>query len=218
MAQRQAPATAESPKSEGPGRSAQRRRTRAAILAAASRLIAGGADPSIDDIALAADVARRTVYLHFPTLDQLLLDASVGALSAQTVDAALGTDGGSGETGNAAERVDALLRSMASSAPETLPLGRKIIRLTVDAPPRAAGEQRRGYRRLEWIECAIQPLRDTLTDEQFDRLRGALALVAGWEAMVVLRDICGMQPDREEDVLRWAAQGLVTAMLSEITT
>jgi AcrR family transcriptional regulator len=62
-------------------REAQRRRTRAAIVAAAMDLLEQGQTPSLSDVADAADVSRRTVYLHFPTLEQLLIDATVGALS-----------------------------------------------------------------------------------------------------------------------------------------
>src|ERR1700734_2116544 len=65
----------------GAGRAAQRRRTRKAIVEAASRLLTAGADPSINDIAAAADVSRRTIYTYFPTLDQLLLDAAIGAMN-----------------------------------------------------------------------------------------------------------------------------------------
>src|SRR5205085_8436589 len=71
------------------GRYRQRRRTRAAIVAAAAEMLRAGRTPSINDIAEAADVSRRTVYLHFPTLDQLLLDATLGMLSQAAVDEAI---------------------------------------------------------------------------------------------------------------------------------
>ena len=48
-------------------RPAQRRRTRKAIVDAAMTLIAQGKTPSVADVAAAADVSRRTVYLYFPT-------------------------------------------------------------------------------------------------------------------------------------------------------
>jgi hypothetical protein len=43
-------------------------------------------------------------------------------------------------------------------SPVSLPLGRKLIKLTVDAPP-ADGGPRRGYRRIAWIERALEPAR-----------------------------------------------------------
>src|ERR1700753_1167817 len=67
----------------GPGRAgpAQRRGPRAAIVAATAQLLSAGADPSMADIAAAADVSRRTIYTYFSTLHHLLLDATLGALS-----------------------------------------------------------------------------------------------------------------------------------------
>ena len=41
------------------------------------------------EIADAAEVSRRTVYLHFPSLEHLLLDATAGALSQVHVEATL---------------------------------------------------------------------------------------------------------------------------------
>src|SRR4051812_47980261 len=193
------------------GREAQRRRTRQAIVEATQRLLREGADPSVDDVAAAAQVSRRTIYLHFPTLDQLLLDASVGLMTENDVDGALDQVEGASD---ARERVDALVRALLARADETLPMGRRIIRLTVDAPP-APGEARRGYRRVEWIERALEPLRSRLTAEQFERLTSALALVAGWEAMTVLRDVRGLDAEHEQRVLTWAAGALVEAMLAE---
>jgi len=71
------------------GRFRQRRRTRAAIVAATTELLRSGATPSVGEIADAADVSRRTVYSYFPTLEQLLLDATLGMLSQTAVDDAI---------------------------------------------------------------------------------------------------------------------------------
>src|SRR3954470_5871126 len=70
-------------------RPAQRRRTRKAIVDAAIALLARGQTPSVADVAAAADVSRRTVYMYFPTFDQLLVDATVGALSGASVERAM---------------------------------------------------------------------------------------------------------------------------------
>lgn len=192
------------------GRAAQRRRTRAAIVAATRELVAQGKTPSIDEIAAAADVSRRTIYMYFPTVDQLLLDATVALLSEATVDRVLDPDQHGDDV---IARTDALAKTLVDLAPETLPLGRKIIRLTVDASPAEDGE-RRGYRRIEWIERAVEPLRDRVTAKEYERLVSALSLILGWEAMVVLRDVRGLDAKREEDVIRWASRVLVEATLA----
>lgn len=197
----------------GAGRAAQRRRTRKAIVEATIGLLTEGSTPSVDEIARAADVSRRTVYLHFPSLDQLLLDATVGALSQAGVDAALGQEV---EGDDAADRVDALARGLVGYSDETLHLGRQLVRLSLDPAHEVPdGLPRRGFRRTEWIERALEPARGRLSGEQFERLVSALSLVLGWEALIVLRDVRGAGRDEEEAVIRWAARALVNAMQAE---
>src|SRR5579872_3336731 len=50
---------------EDQGRVRQKRRTRRAILAAASALIGEGKRPSVEEVADAAEVSRRTAYRYF---------------------------------------------------------------------------------------------------------------------------------------------------------
>jgi AcrR family transcriptional regulator len=163
----------------------------------------------MSDIADAAQVSRRTVYLHFPTLEQLLIDATLGALSQQSVDEAIEA----ADPGGAVEaRVTAMIGALSSLSGQTLPLGRSLIRLTVDGPPPAEpGTTRRGYRRIGWIEKAIEPLRDSLTTEQYDRLLSGLAVVIGWEALIVMNDLRGLSPEQQHETSLWAAQALIRA-------
>jgi AcrR family transcriptional regulator len=197
------------------GREAQRRRTRKAIVDAAVRLSTGGAAPSVDEIAAAADVSRRTVYMYFPAVDQLLIDATAGALNEPPVEAALSDPA---LVHDAAGRVEALIRTLLKYSPESLPLGRRMIRLTVDPPLNGAPEPigpRRNQRRIEWLEEACEPLRDTLSDPSFQRLISALTMVVGWEAQVALRDVRGLDPQAEQEAMLWAARVLVEGAIRE---
>jgi AcrR family transcriptional regulator len=179
-------------------------------VAATRQLISDGKSPSIDEIAAAADVSRRTIYMYYATLDQLILDATAGLLSETAIDAVLDPDRYGDDV---LARVDGLARALAELAPESLPLGRKIISLTVDTPP---GEgSRRGYRRLEWIERALEPAKSRLSDQDYERLVSALAVFLGWEAMIVLEDVRGLDQAQEEETIRWAARVLVEAALTE---
>jgi AcrR family transcriptional regulator len=208
-----APAGPAAPGEAEHGRHRQRRRTRAAIVDAAAELLRGGTTPSVGEIADAADVSRRTVYTYFPTLEQLLLDATLGMLSQTAVDEAIdAADAGD----DPAERVLAMVRAFAAMSDETLPLGRSLIRLTVDAPqPADSSRPKRGYRRIAWIERALEPLRDELDADGFERLVSALAMVVGWEALIVLQDLRGLDRERELEVTSWAARTLVRAALAE---
>src|SRR4051794_37675488 len=152
-------------------RPAQRRRTRKAIVAAAAGLLKAGETPSVGQVAEVADVSRRTVYQYFPTLEQLLIDATLGLLDESAVEAAIEAAAieAADPVDDAEARVTALITAIAESATEQLPLGRQLIRLTVETPPSPEpGAPRRGYRRTAWIESAVEPLRDRLDPPRFE--------------------------------------------------
>jgi AcrR family transcriptional regulator len=184
-------------------REAQRRRTRRAIVEAAARLLAEGGEPSVAKIADAAEVSRRTVYLYFPTLEHLLADAALEAARARV-------EPRFELAGDPAERLEGLVRALQQGFAETEVLGRTIIRHTVGAR-RTGARPRRGYRRVEWIERALEPLGEELPAERFERLVSALTLVMGWEAMIVLEDTRGLDHAEAEEVCVWAAAALLAA-------
>ncbi len=112
--------------------------------------------------------------MYFPALDQLLVDATAGALNEPPVEAALSD---LALADDAAGRVDALIRTLLEYSPQSLPLGRRMIRLTVDPPTNGAPEPvgpRRSQHRIEWLDQACAPLRDTLSEDSYQRLISAL--------------------------------------------
>lgn len=181
-------------------------------------LLTDGGAPTVDEVANAADVSRRTVYLHFSTFDQLLLDATLGALSAVETGPGTAPAAAGPPKDDAFARVDALVRAVLGQAATTLPLGRQVLRLTLDAPAdedSAPPAPRRGCRRIQWIETAVEPLRPHLDGEQFERLVSALAVLIGFESMVVMRDVRGAGAAAEVRVISWAARTLLDAMCAE---
>ncbi len=77
---------------------------------------------------------------------------------------------------------------------------------TLGEEPRLA----RGHRR-ELLRQAIAPLGEKLPPAEFERLAQALSLVFGVEALVVLKDIWGLDASATRQVVRWAAAALVRA-------
>lgn len=206
--------------SQHEGRYKQKRRTRTAILTAARELIRQGKVPSVADAADAADVSRRTAYRYFPTQEQLLTEAQLEgerAVFERVFEAP--------ELAHDIEaRLDALVRTMFAVARSTEPLMRTMIRLTVDRGrdedrehAAEAERPRRGYRRIDWIEMALAPIRMQLDETSFERLVSGLALCVGIEALLVLRDIRGLDLAAAEEVSRWTARSLLHASLAEST-
>jgi AcrR family transcriptional regulator len=196
------------------GRPAQRRRTRSAIIAAATDLLGAGKSPSVAEIAEAADVSRRTVYMYFPTLEHLLLDATLGTIAKSSVEQTVES---LTHEPDIEARVEQLARALQRGAAETEQQGRRLLRLTAEASsdggPRA--HPPRGYRRVEWVERVLAPLRPTLGKKRFERLVSALVMVLGWESLIVQRDIRGLSLEESEDVSAWAALALLRATLAE---
>lgn len=200
-----------------PGRERQKRRTRKALLAAAAELIAAGRTPSVTEVADAADVSRRTAYRYFPTPDQLLVEAALEALRPGIVEAIEGKDSGGAD--DVEERLDRAIRALQRGAVSNEALLRTMIRLTVVAPAggTAAGASplRRGYRRIEWIELALSPVRAQLGTGRFERLVSALTACSGIDALIVLRDLRGLSEPDAEEVVRWTARTLLRETLAE---
>lgn len=98
-----------------------------------------------------------------------------------------------------------------------LPLGRKLIKLTVDAPPSDAGPKR-GYRRIGWIETALEPVRSRLGPDRFEHLVSALAVVIGWEAFVVLFDVRSLTVDQARETITGVAITLLDGALAQAGT
>jgi AcrR family transcriptional regulator len=194
----------------GGGRAAQRNRTRKAIIEAAMRLLETGGTPSVAEIAAEAEVSRRTVYMYFPTLEQLLIDATLGALSGRRIDIAIADLAGN----DPVARVEELCRVLSRHTAETMQLGRALIRLTVEGDEPAAGGPRRGYRRVQWIEKALAPMRSRLRKNDFEQLVSALCVLIGWEPMIVLKDVRGLDQKAAEDVLAFAVGAVVEKALA----
>jgi AcrR family transcriptional regulator len=199
-------------------RSAQKRRTRRAILAAALEMMQRGETPSVRTVAEAAEVSRRTIYLYFPTQEQLVTETALEAVRVQveqTLDLA--------DSDDVEERLDTLVgAALESSIVSEVPL-RTLVRITVErrleeargGPPLDA--PLRGGRRIEWIEAALEPVREQLGPHRFERLVSALAMVIGLESLLVLRDIRGLDRADMEEVSRWATRALLRASLDEST-
>jgi hypothetical protein len=67
----------------------------------------------------------------------------------------------------------------------------------------------RERRRVQWLDELLLPLRDTHGSDALQQLRAALCLVAGGEAMTVMRDVCRLERDDALAAMRWAAEALL---------
>jgi AcrR family transcriptional regulator len=198
----------------------QKARTRAALVAAAGELMRAGRAPSIAEAAAGAGVSSATAYRYFSNPEHLWAEASFQGMGLEEWMASVhqrlqeaGADAGD-RAQLAAELVGS--RMLADQLPF-----RELMRASLEqwfsqqhadtrdrAPVRAARRQRTN-------DIVLEPLRERLTERQLDRLRRAMTLVSGVDAVVVLTDSARLDSDDALATLIDANRWLIAGALAE---
>ena len=195
-------------------RSNQKARTRAELLASAGALIRTGKRPTVEEAASAAGISKRTAYRYFTSQDHLLADAALETLRPR-MDEMLSSVASSDDVHVRVASLAVVLRRLAEDHDAEL---REMIRAslnrgaasgTADQPPA------RGGRRLDWIRTSLESLREKISEDSFERLTNCLAVCLGIDAIMVLRDICGVSGEKAEELMVWMAMAIVEQGLSE---
>lgn len=191
------------------GRPRQKQRTRKALLEAAAQLTLQGRRPTLEAIAEQALVSRATAYRYFPNAEALHLEASIDIETPLAQDALRGAP--ADDVVARLEHVDDALHTMiaANEAPLRMMLAQSLERSArgeIDAQLPA-----RQNRRTPLIEAALDPARARFKPAALKRLKQALALVVGPEAMVVFKDVLRLGDAEARRTRRWAIRALVEA-------
>jgi AcrR family transcriptional regulator len=201
------------------GRINQKRRTRAAILAAAVELLEQGQRPTVAEVADAALVSRATAYRYFPTQEYLLFEAALESTRSD-IDRELeeNTLPEDPET-----RLEILIDALQKRIIAKEAAFRTMLRLSLEQFPEeeqyggeSAPSRLRGGGRVRWIEQALAPVEGYFEEAHFRRLVSSLSLCMGIEALIVLRDVCALKSSEAEEVLHWAARMLLRCSLAEV--
>lgn len=193
------------------GRVNQKRRTRRALLDAGTRLLAEGRTPSLAEVAEKALVSRTTAYRYFASIEALIEEAFFEREIPTPED--LFGDG----VADPCERVLRVERELNDILFEHEVSTHVVVRNIIDAWLASAPEDRalRPGRRLPLLDAALEPATATLDPDNLRRLRNALAMIIGTEAVLVTRGVCGLDSIEAREVTRWAAEALVRQALSE---
>jgi AcrR family transcriptional regulator len=190
------------------GRSAQKARTRDALVAAARDLVAaGGVTPTVEDAAAAASISRSTAYRYFPNKRALLVAAHPETAATSMLPADPPQD--------PAARLDAVVRNFSAMILDTEAQQRTMLRLSLeaDAAERDPLPLRQG-RAIAWIAEALDGVNGDLSDQQLRQLVLSIRATIGIEAIVWLVDVAGLSRDDAAALMRWSAQ----ALLQQATT
>jgi AcrR family transcriptional regulator len=197
-------------------RANQKNRTRAAIIEAATAMLREGRPPTVAEAAERALVSRATAYRYFPTQESLLVEiAKVAPLMKPVEDLVA-----SFPTDDAAQRLAALVATMMPALLSDEAVVRTAVRLYLDT---WLANQRDGNRtpvragrRMRYIDEALRPLGDRLGEPGRNRLRCALALTLGTEAVIAMKDAAGLDDDEEiVATLEWAAGAILRTAIHD---
>ncbi len=177
-------------------------RTWALMVNTANDMMQRGLSPSVSEVAEAAGVSRSTAYRYFSTRADMLR-----AVVAEALGPILDWDDGA--TGR--DRIDSLFSTAFPRLYEHEATFRAALRQSLESDG-ADTTLGRGHRR-QLLASAIREL--DLPEAQRKRLNQALSLTFGIEAMVVLKDICGLDDEEARDTALWAAQAMITAAQSD---
>jgi AcrR family transcriptional regulator len=201
---------------QAPDRSNQRARTRAAILDAAVAMLRGGRQPTVAEAAEAAGVHRATAHRYFPTPQSLVAESTLTVGDPDPAEAYVGVP-----PDDPVALMDAGVRAVSAYMFREEALFRSIVQLTIErwfAQQAASEAQRdpvRETRRFGWIDRALAPVAALLPPASLRRLRFALTLVFGAEALIVTRDVSRLDPAEATEVMRWAAATLIRGALAQ---
>ncbi|HEY9066790.1 MAG TPA: TetR/AcrR family transcriptional regulator [Burkholderiaceae bacterium] len=194
------------------GRANQKRRTRQALIDAALALRDEGHNPTFAEVAERALVSRATAYRYF---------SSVEALVSETA-----ADRGMKPLERFWQPGDDPVEGIGQAAIELTQLliedevGLHVMErsfMTVWLESDSRDTSLRPGRRMGYIEPIVDSLKEVLTPAARKRLKQALSMVMGTEAVIAMRDIGRASSEEALAAAAWAARSLVSQALAEAT-
>jgi hypothetical protein len=183
------------------GRTQQKQRTRAALVAAARDHVAQGRTPTVEDAASGATISRTTADRDFSSQRSLLAAAHPETAAASLLPANPPDD--------VEARLELVVKAFTQVIVDSEAQQRTMLRLSLEADPSERGDlPLRQGRAIGWIEEALEPLRPQLGDAELHRLVLAIRSATGIEALIWLTDIAGLSRREAVSVMRWSAMAM----------
>mgnify|MGYP003513682788 FL=1 len=191
------------------GRVNQRLRTRQALIDAAVAMRDEGHNPTVAQVAERARVSRATAYRYFPSMEALISETAADR-EMQPLERLWrpGDDPVKG-IGLAANALNTLLLDDEIGLHV---MERSFMTVWLESE---SHEPLRPGRRMSYIDPIVDSLKDELTPRARKRLKQALSIVMGTEALIAVRDISRASIEESLDAAAWAARALVRQALAE---
>ena len=192
---------------EQTGRTAQKQRTREALLAATRELVAQGRAPTVEDAAAAASISRTTAYRYFPNKRLLLVAAhpEIDVRSLLPVD----------PPAHPEARLEIVVDEFTRLIVDTEPQQRTMLRLSLEPGGAMQPLPLRTGRAIAWIEDALAPLQSRMSGDEIHRLAVSIRSCIGIETLVWLTDIAQCSREEAREIQRGSALAILQRALRE---
>jgi AcrR family transcriptional regulator len=189
------------------GRTAQKQRTRSALIVATRGLLAAGVAPTVEAAADAADISRTTAYRYFPNQRSLIAAAHPTTSTTSLLPSDASSD--------PEERLVIVLDGYLTAVFDDEAQQRTTLRLSLDPSVSSDALPLRQGRVIGWLTEALEPARDELGDDGLRRLVLGIRSATGIEALVWLVDVAGLSRHEAMQQMRWTGLALWRSAIAE---
>jgi AcrR family transcriptional regulator len=169
-------------------RTAQKNRTRAALLAKARDLMNQGEEITVARVADAAAISRATAYRYFSDPGAMSIEATLDVELRPTEELLQGIL-------DPRERVQAVARYYLAFTRENEGQFRQFLAQTMRQWAEQSDSQLRGARRVRAFSDAIDPIRSKMKPAEFQDLVHRLSMPTGLEQHIALNDVLGLDQE-----------------------
>lgn len=191
------------------GRVQQKLQTRTEILKAAKALMKKRKKITLEDVATEAGISRATIYRYFSNVDLLFTEASLDIHHRSPEELAEEAKGLSIDqrilylqqyyNHLALKHENGFRRYLSAALNESVSNNKKI----------------RGARRVSALKLALKPFKKQMSPKTFDNLINVSTVLMGIDALVVAKDVCGLNNKQTSSVLQWGIEMLIRGIECE---
>ena len=183
-------------------RTAQKNRTRKALIEAARDLITRGEDVTVANVADAADISRATAYRYFADAGAIATEVALELELTPTEELLAGLT-------DTRARVHAVARYYLRFSRDHEATFRQYLAQTMSLWASEGSTEFRGARRVKAFSRALETVAPKMSRAEFTALVNRLSMLTGIEQMVATKDVLRLDADTADEMQR----GIVDAVL-----
>jgi len=163
----------------------------------------------LEDVAKKANISRATMYRYFHNIDLLFMEATLD-IHHKTSDQIF-------EELNDLpfeDRIFHIQKHYNELAKENEIVFRRYLS-TVLSESITSKEQLRGARRVKSLNKALEPFKETLSNDTYEKLISISSVLMGIDSFIICKDVCNLNDEETEDTLKWALEMILKGLSFE---